>query len=161
MNYYVNICYLYHFFYYSSFYLLHFIADLYIKARTAVRGFVAEGSNYETEKETGRGKRKKIRNRLFEHTDSDEEIVKHSEKAIPAPPAVSFKRVSARNDIIQKTGNELNNCLSPMTSFPPSKVSHMFIINIILNFKKSYHKLINFNILEKIIFSGMLKTQCF
>lgn len=110
---------------------------------------MAEGSAYETEKETGRGKRKKVRNRLFEDTDSDEEIVKHSKKSVPAPPNIPFKRVPVRKDIIQKPENELNNRFFPMTSFPPSKVSHMFVINIKLNFKKSYCKFKNFNILEK------------
>jgi len=38
---------------------------------------VTESSAYEIEKETGRGKRKKIRNRLF---DSDEEIIRRNNK---------------------------------------------------------------------------------
>ncbi|XP_067210146.1 uncharacterized protein [Linepithema humile] len=95
--------------------------DLYIKVRAAVRGFVAEGSAYETEKETGRGKRKGVQNRLFEDTDSDEEIVNRSKKSVLAPPSVPFKHVPVRKEIIQKTGNELNYCLFPVTSFPPSK----------------------------------------
>lgn len=121
-------------FFCSNVYLLYFIdfiADLYIKARAAVRGFVAEGSAYETEKETGRGKRKRVRNKLFEDTDSDEEIINRSKKSIPAPPSVPFKRVSVRKEI-KKTENKLDNCLFPVTFFPPSKVSYIFVtLNLI------------------------------
>lgn len=51
-----------------------------MKAKAAVNGFVAEGSVYETEKEIGRRKRKKRRNRLFEDSESDEEIKKCKKK---------------------------------------------------------------------------------
>lgn len=78
------------FFNYLYVYLLHFIPDLYIKARAGVRGFVAEGLAYETEKGTGRGKRKRIQNRLFEEFSSDEESAKRNKKSIPPPPSVPF-----------------------------------------------------------------------
>jgi len=121
---------------------------------------VAEGSVYETEKETGRGKRKKIRNRFF-LTDSDEEIVveKLNKKSVPEPPSVPFKP-SVKKNIIQKTENELNNPFYPMTSFSSSKVSHMFVMNVKFTFKKRYRKFKNFNILEKNC-SGILKKQVF
>gem|GEM_PF-3839240 len=83
---------------------------------------MAEGSAYETEKETGRGKRKKVRNRFFD-SDSDEEIIRrNNKKSISAPPSVPFKRVSVKKTV-QKAKNELSNCLLPITSFPSSKVS--------------------------------------
>ncbi|XP_026831327.1 uncharacterized protein LOC105283118 isoform X4 [Ooceraea biroi] len=95
--------------------------NLYIKARAAVRGFVAEDSAYETEKETGRGKRKRMRNRMFENTDSDEENTRCNKKSIPAPPSVPFKCSESRKNVIQKTGHELNNHPLPSTSFPLTK----------------------------------------
>jgi len=85
-------------FYYPNICLLHFIVDLYLKARAAVRGFVAEGSAYETEKETGRGKRKKVRNRFFD-SDSDEEIIRRNKKSISAPPTVLFKHASIKKTV--------------------------------------------------------------
>lgn len=101
---------------------------------------MAEGSAYETEKETGRGKRKRVRNKLFDDTDSDEDIItKRNKKSIPAPPSVPLKHILVRKDIIQnKENNELANSHST-TSFFPLKVSYMFVINIKLNinFKRS------------------------
>lgn len=65
---------------------------------------MAVGSCYETEKECGKGKRKKIRNRVFESSDSDEEItnIKRSKKLVPAPPNVPFKHTQEK-DIFKKS----------------------------------------------------------
>lgn len=99
-----------------------------MKARAAVNGFVAEGSAYETEKKTGRGKRKRVRNRLFEDTDTDfdKDIIKRRKKSIPAPPSIPFKSMQIKKNITQKSEPELNNRL-PMASCSSTKVSHMLI----------------------------------
>lgn len=125
---------MYYFFLFCYFhvYLSYVNADLYVKARIAVRGFIAEGSAYETEKEIGRGKRKRIRNRLFEDTDSDEETVKRNKKSIPAPPSIPFKCKQVKENMTQEAECELNNNL-PTVSFSPSKVSYMFVMNIKLH----------------------------
>lgn len=96
-----------------------------MKARAAVNGFVAEGSAYETEKEIGRGKRKKRRNRLFEDSESDEEIKKCKKKLIPAPPSVPFKCIRKKN-VIENPQHKFKNFSTKATS-PSTKVSHMFV----------------------------------
>lgn len=84
-----------------------------------------------------------MRNKLFDDTDSDEDIItKRNKKSIPAPPSVPLKHIPVRKDIIQnKENNELINSHST-TSFSPLKVSYIFVINIKLN--------INFKKLSKI-----------
>ncbi|XP_018398538.1 PREDICTED: uncharacterized protein LOC108776425 [Cyphomyrmex costatus] len=89
-----------------------------MKARIAVKGFVAEGSAYETEKETGRGKRKKVQKKLFSDSDSDEDITKHNKKSIPLPPSVPFKCKQVKENKLKKAEREL----SSMVSSSPLKV---------------------------------------
>lgn len=85
---------------------------------------MAEGSAYETEKEIGRGKRKKKQKRLFDDSESDEEIKKCNKKLIPAPPSVPFQRIQKKN-VIKNPQHKLKN-LPAKASSPSTKVSHMF-----------------------------------
>lgn len=60
----------------------------YLNARKGAKGF-EENSAYETEKELGKGKRKRIKKIIQSDSDSDFEIRKKSK--FPAPPKVPFK----------------------------------------------------------------------
>jgi len=106
-------------FYYPNVCLLHFIIDLYLKARTAVRGFVAEGSAYETEKETGRGKRKKVWNRFFD-SDFDKEIIRRNNKKSFQHRQVFLSNASVK---IQYKTQKMSSVIVFFQWFPSSKVS--------------------------------------
>lgn len=70
--------------------MIYSISDEYIKARNNVRGItIHDDSNYETEKELGRGRRKKTNKLLSSDSDSEEErVVKKSSKTVAAPPKI-------------------------------------------------------------------------
>lgn len=60
----------------------------YLNARKGAKGF-EENSAYETEKELGKGKRKRFC-KIIE-TDSDSDIAIRKKSKFPAPPKVPFK----------------------------------------------------------------------
>lgn len=62
-----------------------FVAGTYIKARQGLNGFLAD-SNYETDAELGRGRRRKKLRAVS--SDEEEEPLKKTTKVIPAPPVV-------------------------------------------------------------------------
>lgn len=67
------------------------IIDEYLKARNNVKGITKhDDSNYETEKELGKGKRRKTNKILSSDTEDTEEakLVKKSTKAVAPPPNV-------------------------------------------------------------------------
>lgn len=77
--------------------LLVLFQDSYKKAREMLP--MAEDTGLDTEKETGRGLRKKKRNIFFDDDEEEEEeeedhirIFKEKEKALPRPPKSNYKK---------------------------------------------------------------------
>lgn len=71
------------------FYFIFYVLEDYIKARNNVKGITEyDDSNYETEKELGKGKRRKKSNKFLSSESEEEKLVKKSTKLVAAPPNV-------------------------------------------------------------------------